>query len=132
MNEDVRPIRKSNVERRVIHKALEKAELRRIRFHDLRQTFASRLLQNGESVVYVKDQLGHHSIKVTVDVNGHLVPGANNTAVDRLDEQARALEATGQGDAGWFKPERSRSSATRRNPRATSPPKRNAGSRVAP
>ena len=92
---------KSNFERRDFHKALEKAELRRIRFHDLRHTFASRLLQNGESVVYVKDQLRHHSIKVTVDVYGHLVPGANKAAVDRLDEQARALEAAvGQGDAG--------------------------------
>lgn len=45
----------------------------------------ARLLQNGESIVYVKDQLGHHSIKVTVDVYGHLVPGANKAAVDRLD-----------------------------------------------
>jgi hypothetical protein len=40
-------------------------------------------------VVYVKDQLGHHSIKVTV-VHGHLVPGANKAAVDRLDQQALA------------------------------------------
>ena len=47
-----------------------------------------RLIQNGESLVYVKDQLGHHSIKVTVDVYGHLVPGANKAAVDRLDQTA--------------------------------------------
>ena len=64
------------------HKALEKAALRRIRFHDLRHTFASRLLQNGESAVYVKDELGHHSIKVTVDVYGHLLPGANKVTVE--------------------------------------------------
>jgi hypothetical protein len=74
-NEEGRPIWKSDFERRVFHKALDKAQLRRIRFHDLRHTFASRLLQNQESIVYVKDQLGHHSIKVTVDVYGHLVPG---------------------------------------------------------
>jgi len=92
-NEEGRPIWKSDFERRVFHKALEKARLRRIRFHDLRHTFASRLLQNGESVVYVKDQLGHHSIKVTVDVYGHLVPGANKAAVDRLDQQALAALA---------------------------------------
>ena len=36
----------------------------------------------------MKRQLGHHSIKVTVDVYGHLVPGANKAAVDRLAEQA--------------------------------------------
>ena len=83
-NEEGRPIWKSNFERRVFHKALDRAKLRRLRFHDLRHTFASRLIQNGESLVYVKDQLGHHSIKVTVDVYGHLVPGANKAAVDRL------------------------------------------------
>ena len=87
-NEEGRPIWKSDFERRVFHKALDKAQLRRIRFHDLRHTFASRLLQNQEWIVYVKNHLGHHSIKVTVDVYGHLVPGANKAAVDRLDAQA--------------------------------------------
>ncbi len=42
--------------------------------------------------MYVKDQLGHHSIKVTVDVYGHLVPGANKAAVDRLDQAFLALD----------------------------------------
>jgi integrase len=52
----------------------------------LRHTFASMLIQAGESLVYVKEQLGHHSIKITVDVYGHLIPGTNKAAVDRLDE----------------------------------------------
>jgi integrase len=30
--------------------------------------------------------MGHHSIQVTVDIYGHLVPGANRAAVNRLDE----------------------------------------------
>ena len=34
----------------------------------------------------MRDQLGQHSIKVTVDIYGHLVPGANKAAVDRLDD----------------------------------------------
>jgi len=63
---------------------MEKAGLRRIRFHDLRHTFASLLIQNGESLAYVKDQLGHSSIRLTVDVYGHLVPGANRQAVNKL------------------------------------------------
>jgi integrase len=79
-------LHKSNFERRVFHKLLAKAGLRRVRFHDLRHTFASRLLQNAESLVYVKDQMGHHSIQVTVDIYGHLVPGSNRAAVNRLDE----------------------------------------------
>jgi integrase len=32
----------------------------------------------------VKNQLGHASIKMTVDVYGHLVPGSNRQAVNRL------------------------------------------------
>ena len=35
---------------------------------------------------HVRDQLGHHSIKLTVDTYGHLVPGTNRAAVDRLDD----------------------------------------------
>ena len=55
-------------------------------FHDLRHTFATLLIQQGESLAYVKDQLGHHSIQITVDTYGHLVPGGNRQAVDKLDD----------------------------------------------
>ena len=51
-------------------------------------------LQNGESLAYVKEQMGHHSIKVTVDIYGKLVPGANKAAVDRLDAGGRGAEGT--------------------------------------
>jgi len=76
--------------RHVFTRMLEKAELRRIRVHDLRHTFASLLLQQGESVVYVKEQLGHGSVQITVDTYGHLIPGANRAAVDRLDDDVPA------------------------------------------
>ncbi len=66
--------------------ALKEAKLRRIRFHDLRHCFASWLIANGESLAYVKEQLGHHSIQITVDTYGHLVPGANRKAVNALDD----------------------------------------------
>ena len=64
---------------------LKAAGLRKVRFHDLRHTFASLLLQQGESPVYVKEQMGHSSIQVTVDQYGHLIPGGNKQAVDQLD-----------------------------------------------
>jgi len=57
-----------------------------VRVHDLRHTFASLLIQCGVSLAYIRDQLGHYSIQITVDVYGHLVPGANKAAVDRLDD----------------------------------------------
>lgn len=65
-----------------------------IRVHDLRHTFASLLLQQGDSVVYVKDQLGHAPIQLTVDTYGHLIPRANRAAVDRLDDVTMHLSAS--------------------------------------
>ena len=42
--------------------------------------------KNGASIVYVKEQMGHSSIQVTVDTYGHLIPGANACFVHRLAE----------------------------------------------
>jgi hypothetical protein len=77
-----------------------KAELRKVRFHDLRHTFASLLVQQGEGLTCVKEQMGQKSIQVTADVYAHWVPGANRDAVDRLDD---ALPA--QPDATQAQPE---------------------------
>ena len=73
------------------HPCLERAGLRRFRFHDLRHTFGSHLIQDGASLAYVKEQMGHSSIQVTVDTYGHLIPGANIKWVDGLD-RATSLE----------------------------------------
>jgi integrase len=78
---------------------LAKAGIRRIRLHDLRHTFGSLLLQNGASIVYVKEQMGHSSIQVTVDTYGHLIPGANVSFVDRLDEVLTEAQTTPQQSA---------------------------------
>ena len=74
-----------NLYHRMFLPVLAKAGIRKIRLHDLRHTFGSLLLQNGASIVYVKEQMGHSSIQVTVDTYGHLIPGANVSFVDRLD-----------------------------------------------
>ena len=56
-----------------------------MRIHDIRHTYASLLLSQGESPVYVKEQLGHQSIQITVDIYGHLIPSNNRGAANRLD-----------------------------------------------
>lgn len=89
-----------NVRHRGFYRLLQAANLRQIRFHDLRHTFASLLIQNGEPLTYVKEQMGHSSIQVTVDVYGHLVPSANRAAVDKLDAlPARIPDASGEENA---------------------------------
>ena len=60
--------------------------------HCLRHSFASLLLQQGESPAYVQRQLGHASIQLTVDTYGRWLPMGNKAAVDRLDETERQLE----------------------------------------
>lgn len=72
--------------RRSLALCLKKAGMRHLRFHDLRHSFASYLIANGESLAYVRDQMGHASIQITVDTYGHLIPGANRQAVNRLDD----------------------------------------------
>jgi integrase len=80
---------------RTFYPILKKAGLRQVRLHDLRHTFASLLIQQGAPLLYVKEQMGHHSIQVTADIYGHLVPGGNRAEVDRLDDPGEhAPEAT--------------------------------------
>jgi integrase len=74
-----------NFIRQVYKKILVKAGIREMRLHDIRHTFASLLLSRGESPVYVKEQLGHSSIQMTVDIYGHLIPSSNRGAVNQLD-----------------------------------------------
>jgi integrase len=85
-----------NLRHRVFYRLLERTGLRRIRLHDLRHTFATRLLMNGESPAYVKEQMGHSSIQVTVDLYCHWIPGSNRQAVDRLDEVVDISKTEGQ------------------------------------
>ena len=53
-------------------KALERAGLGKLRFHDLRHTFASLLVAEGLNVVFASRQMGHSSPDITLKVYAHL------------------------------------------------------------
>jgi integrase len=74
-----------NFRHREWRRIIERSGLRHVPMKALRHTFASRHIAQDESLAYVRDQLGHSSMQVTVDVYGHLVPGGNRGAADRLD-----------------------------------------------
>jgi integrase len=84
---------RGNVVQRYILPTLEAAELRRVRFHDLRHTFGSLLIQAGAPLTYVRDQMGHSSIKITVDIYGHLIPSADIQFMDALGAEKSASTA---------------------------------------
>jgi len=53
------PVDPDNMVKRIFHPALERAGLRKVRFHDLRHTFASLLIDQGENLKFIQSQLGH-------------------------------------------------------------------------
>ena len=85
LNEHNNIVDTDNWRTRVFYMLLDKAEMRHIRIHDLRHTYASLLLASGANMMYARDQLGHGSILVTVDIYGHLMKSEDAKAVDILD-----------------------------------------------
>ncbi len=94
------PLKPDNIAVRYMQPALEHAGLRKFTLHELRHTFGSLLIQDGASLAYVRDQMGHSSIQITADVYGHLIPGADVSWVDRLD-----TKTTPQQNATQAQPE---------------------------
>lgn len=64
--------------------ACKRAGVTDIVMHDLRHTFASRLVSKGVSLLAVSNLLGHASIKMTQRY-AHLAPGAFDDAIEVLD-----------------------------------------------
>lgn len=62
---------------------MQEANVTNFRFHDLRHTFASRLVQNGVDLIVVKELLGHSDFKLTLRY-AHLAAKQKADAVQRL------------------------------------------------
>ncbi|WP_432033139.1 tyrosine-type recombinase/integrase [Streptomyces antibioticus] len=81
---------------------LRKAGLRRIRFHDLRHSTATLLLEQGVELVVIKELLGHAHIGVTATVYAHVRLRLQRDAIDTLstalDGPTIAETANGDGD----------------------------------
>ena len=66
------------------HSHRKRAGLRRIKFHDLRHTYASHLVMRGVPLVAVQRYLGHADIKTTMRY-AHLAPEVLDSYVDVLN-----------------------------------------------
>src|SRR5207245_9531818 len=82
-----RMMKADNTVPREMEPARHKAGRGRVRCRGLGHTFGSPLIQDGASLAYVKEQMCHSSIRITVDTYGHLIPGADIAWVDRLDSK---------------------------------------------
>lgn len=79
------PLDHGNMLRRHFYPALLKAGLPKTRFHDLRHSYASLLIEQGENIKYIQSQLGHASPTVTLNVYAHLMSAVNQEAACRLE-----------------------------------------------
>ncbi len=68
---------------------LREASLRRIRFHDLRHSTATLLLEQGVELVVIKELLGHAHIGVTATVYAHVRLRLQRDAIDLLGHALR-------------------------------------------
>ncbi|MCM3787891.1 site-specific integrase [Domibacillus indicus] len=69
---------------RTFNNLISKANLSQVRFHDLRHTHASLMLQQGENIKLISERLGHSSVKITLDTYSHVLPNMQQEASNRL------------------------------------------------
>jgi integrase len=94
------PIRRSNFRQRYWRPAIRAAGLDPdLRFHDLRHTCASLLIEQGAHPKEIQAQLGHSAITTTLDRYGHLMPGLGRQLASNLDATRR--KAVGDVEQMW-------------------------------
>ena len=69
----------------ILHRVLKRAGLPRVRFHDLRHTFAMLALQNGVDIKTVSGMLGHFSAGFTLDTYAHVTMAAQKEAAKAME-----------------------------------------------
>ena len=73
---------------------LDKANLPRVRFHDLRHSHATLLLVQNVHPKIVSERLGHSAIGVTLDVYSHVLPAMQQEAAAKLDTLLQSARKT--------------------------------------
>ncbi len=95
--------------RRRLQIILERAGCKRIRFHDLRHTFATLSLENGMDVKTLSAMLGHVSAVTTLDIYTHITGDMQTEAAAKIDRglgnavQEEAAQSE-QGSVEDFRP----------------------------
>src|SRR5690625_365938 len=85
-NEFGRPLRPDTVSQWWLRFMDKHTDLKRIRFHDLRHTSATLLLQQGVHAKVIQKRLGHSKVTFTLDVYSHVLEEMDRTASNVLDD----------------------------------------------
>jgi integrase len=76
---------------RSFHALCDRAEVRRVRIHDLRHAAASFMLLQGVDMRVVMGTLGHSRLATTSDLYTHLLEPVQRAAADRMDDLLRQV-----------------------------------------
>jgi integrase len=82
--------------REAFEPARRKAKLPPTRFHDLRHSYASVLIEQGAHPKVISDQLGHASVQITIDRYSHLFDGAYSDVSDELEKAWSGAETAAE------------------------------------
>lgn len=91
-NTEGKPLHPYNMEQLYFHPLIkecnkhldEENQIKKLRFHDLRHTYATYLLSNGVPVKYVQEQLGHSTARMTLDTYASVMPSVKFEALNLL------------------------------------------------
>lgn len=89
------PMRPSSIHQR-LHRILDHAECDRVRFHDLRHTFATNALAYGMDIKTLSTILGHVSCATTLNTYSHITDEMRQQAAVKIDRGIAKAEVTEQ------------------------------------
>ncbi len=81
----------------IMARHIKKAEVKKIRVHDLRHSHCAYLINQGVQPLIIKERLGHKDIKVTLNTYGHLYPSEQKRVANLLNDLNRNAPARDQG-----------------------------------
>ena len=88
---------------------LERANCKKVRFHDLRHTFATMAIENGMDVKTLSAMIGHVSAETTLDIYSHITDTMQQQAAVKIDREIGGTDAEmaeiGESEASADKPQ---------------------------
>ena len=81
-----RPRNPSSVRKR-LQLILERADCKKVRFHDLRHTFATMALEHGMDIKTLSAMIGHVSAETTLNIYSHITDTMQQQAAARIDRE---------------------------------------------
>ena len=90
--------------RKRLQTVLERAECRRLRFHDLRHTFATASLEHGMDIKTLSTIIGHVSSATTLNTYTHVTDAMRQNAADKIDQGIGRAEPKPRQEAAPQKP----------------------------